>query len=96
MTSQSYTRARDVRKGDPAWRPGAFVVFVWVDMRDGKEPEPWRIGGYRSLADAKKAIDDDRAHFKRHDPTFGGLINWPRSGPRHYRIFQCDGWTEVA
>jgi hypothetical protein len=99
MTSKSYTRAQAVCKGDPAWQPALFTVFVWVDMSDKGKPEPYRfrLGGYRTLAEAKAAITNDRGHFRNRDLTFGGLIDWGtgKPGARHYRIFKCDAWTEV-
>lgn len=97
MTSKSYTRTQRACKGDDTWRPALFTVFCWVDIEGKAQPHRFRIGGYGTLAQAKAAITEDRAAFQNRDMTFGGLINWGtgKPGHRHYRIFKCDGWTEV-
>jgi hypothetical protein len=99
MTSKSYTRAQAACKGDPAWQPALFTVFVWVDMSGKGKPEPYRfrLGGYRTLAAAKTAIAEDRNAFSNYDWSCGGLIDWGsmKRGARHYRIFKCEAWTEV-
>jgi hypothetical protein len=97
MTSKSYTRAQGACKGDQAWQPGRFTVFVWVDIEGDAQPHRFRIGGYRTLAEARVAIADDRAAFRDRDWTLGGLIDWGtgKPGARHYRIFKASSWLEV-
>lgn len=97
MTSKSYTRPQGACKGDEAWQPGRFAVFVWVDIEGEAKPHRFRIGGYDTLAEARAGIVTDRAAFQNRDMTFGGLINWGtgRPGARHYRIFKASSWLEV-
>jgi hypothetical protein len=71
--------------------PAEFVVYVDAKPQKGKPGEAYtsRMGGYRSLEEAKRAVAKNEREMTRPN-SYGGLIDWGDDRyHRHYRIFEA-------
>ena len=82
---------------DNDWKPSKYVVFAELtenshpSVKDKGYRYPVRLTGRRidTIEDAEQAIKDDIAAIANPN-TFGGLIDWGKSAPREYAIFEMN------